>query len=63
MIEDNAIEAAVIFELCQHGEAQTFRIHPGYHPQIVGWPGDSHRKTRFHNHRPQILTANEKEAT
>jgi hypothetical protein len=51
MTEDNAIEAAVIFELCQHGEAQTFRIHLSCHPQIVGWPGYSHRKTRFHNDR------------
>src|SRR5581483_2156824 len=53
MTEDDAVKAAVIFELSEHGEAQAFRVHFGDRSQVIGWSCYSHRRTGLHGNGTQ----------
>jgi hypothetical protein len=54
MTEYNAVKTAMIFEACQYGEAEAFRVHFGDRRQIVRRPRYPQCGTRFQGSRSQF---------
>jgi hypothetical protein len=54
MTEYNAVKTAMIFEACQYGEAEAFRVHFGDRRQIVRRPRYAQRGTRFQGSRSKF---------
>ena len=54
MTKYNAVKTAMIFEACQYGEAEAFRVHFSDRSQIVRWPRYAQRGTRFQGSRSKF---------